>query len=164
MKYRVTHISRYSYGSPVDLAAHMLHLRPRPLPWQTILAEEIDAEPGGARRRDGLDHFGNVVTWLFLDRPHADFVVTARSTVEVAYPAPPAETPAWEDVAAAARQPDAGPDSEYRFGSPLAPIDPGTLDLARAAFPPGRPVLEAVLSLNRTINREFAFRAGVTTV
>jgi transglutaminase-like putative cysteine protease len=164
MKYRVTHISRYSYGSPVDLAAHMLHLRPRPLPWQSILSEQIVAEPDGARRRDRLDHFGNVVTWLFLDRPHADFVVRAESTVDVCYPAPPAETAPWETIVDLARQPDAGPAAEYRFDSPLAPANAETREMASTAFQPGRPILEALIDLNRTINREFRFRPGVTTV
>src|SRR5580692_10002503 len=102
MKYRVHHVSRYAYGDPVDLAAHMLHLRPRPLAWQQILSESITADPSGARRHDAEDHFGNVVTWLFLDRPHADFVVTAESVVEVSYPVPPVATAAWEAVAEAA--------------------------------------------------------------
>jgi transglutaminase-like putative cysteine protease len=164
MKYHVTHISQYSYGSPVDLAAHMLHLRPRLLPWQSILDEQIVAEPGGARRRDRLDHFGNVVTWLFLDRPHADFVVRAESTVSVCYPAPPAKTEPWEQVVEQARQPTAGAAAEYRFDSPLAPTNEETRALARTAFKPGRPILEALDDLNHTINREFRFRPGVTTV
>jgi transglutaminase-like putative cysteine protease len=164
MKYRVVHVSRYKYGSPVDLAAHMLHLRPRPLPWQHILSERLDAEPAGARRRDARDHFGNVVTWLFLDRPHADFTVTARSVVEVSYPSPPEVTPAWESIVAAAREPGRGPDAEYRFDSPKAPATPETKAFALTSFLEGRPVLEALLDLNTRVYKEFRFRAGVTTI
>ena len=72
MRYRVEHTTRYAYGTPVELAAHMVHLRPRPRPWQTVISEQITTAPMPARRRDGLDHFGNHVTWLFLDLPHAD--------------------------------------------------------------------------------------------
>ena len=166
MKYRVTHISRYAYGSPVDLAAHMLHLRPRPLPWQHVLSERIMADPPGARRHDAEDHFGNVVTWLFLDRPHADFTVTAESVVEVAYPPPPASqtTIPWETVVEAAHAPASGPDAEYRFESPMIASVPEAAAFARASFPPGRPVLEGLLDLNQRINSEFRFRSGVTTV
>ena len=164
MKYRVTHISRYTYGSPVDLAAHMLHLRPRPLPWQHILSEEIDAEPTGARRRDAADHFGNVVTWLFLDRPHADFVVTATSLVDVRYPDPPEETPPWEDVVAQAHARDAGGAAEFRFNSPLVPAVAEARDFAAPCFSEGRPILDGLRELNKRINTEFRFRAGVTTV
>lgn len=164
MKYRVTHISRYAYGSPVDLAAHMLHLRPRSLPWQRILSESIVADPSGARRRDAEDHFGNVVTWLFLDRPHADFTVTARSVVEVFHPPPPEATDPWESIVEAARGSGAGPDAEYRFESPMIASVPEAAEFARVSFPAGRPVLEGLLDLNRRINTEFRFRAGVTTV
>ena len=164
MKYKVTHISSYSYGSPVDLAAHMLHLRPRPMPWQKILSERIDAEPSGARRRDAEDHFGNVVTWLFLDRPHADFSVAAESVVEVSYPPPPDRTPPWETVVAAARGVEAGGAAEFRFDSALAPAIPESRDYASISFPPGRPILESLTDLNRRIFQEFKFRAGVTTV
>ena len=164
MKYRVTHTSRYAYGSPVDLAAHMLHLRPRALPWQRILSESISADPSGARRRDAADHFGNVVTWLFLDRPHADFVVTAESVVEVHYPPPPVETASWEDIVALALAPEAGTAAEFRFESPMVQADEDALAFAKPSFPAGRPVLEALADLNNRIRSEFRFRAGVTTV
>jgi transglutaminase-like putative cysteine protease len=160
MKYRVRHTSNYAYGSPVDLAAHMLHLRPRPLPWQTILSDRIVAEPEGARRRDAEDHFGNIVTWLFLDRPHADFIVTAESLVDVSYPEPPSDTPAWETVVEA----EAGPAAEYRFDSPMAPAIAEARDYARVSFPRGRPILDALSDLNRRIYQEFRFHAGVTTI
>jgi transglutaminase-like putative cysteine protease len=92
MRYRVQHTTCYAYGTPVELAAHMVHLRPRPRPWQTIISESITTDPTPARRRDGLDHFGNHVTWLFMDLPHADFEVTSDSVVEVDCPRDPGRT------------------------------------------------------------------------
>ena len=164
MRYRVSHVSSYAYGSPVDLAAHLLHLRPRPLPWQVVVSDRIVTEPEGARRRDAADHFGNTVTWLFLDRPHADFIVTAESVVDVSFPAPPAETQAWETIVEAAHGHDAGPDAEYRFDSSMAPANAETRDFARGSFVKGRPILEALTDLNKRIYKEFRFRAGVTTI
>jgi transglutaminase-like putative cysteine protease len=164
MKYRVSHISNYAYGSPVDLAAHMLHLRPRPLPWQKVISDRILTEPSGARRRDAEDHFGNMVTWLFLDRPHADFIVTAESVVEVSYPKPPDDTPAWETVAEIAHGGAAGSDAEYRFDSPMAPAVAEASSYARESFKIGRPILDALCDLNNRIYKEFRFRAGVTTI
>ena len=164
MRYRVSHVSRYSYGTPVDLAAHMLHLRPRSLPWQRVVSDRIVAEPEGARRRDAKDHFGNIVTWLFLDRPHADFVVTAESIVDVSYPSPPAGTPPWEQVVAAAHDTEAGSAAEFRFDSPMAPAVAETRAFALESFVAGRPVLEALSDLNTRIYKEFRFRSGVTTI
>ena len=105
MIYRVRHMTRYDYQSPVDLGAHLAHLRPRPLPHQRVLRAGVHAAPAVSWRRDGSDHFGNEVTWLFLDVAHAAFQVVADATVDVGFPKPPdpAATPPWEAVAEHAR-------------------------------------------------------------
>ncbi|MBS0641747.1 MAG: transglutaminase family protein [Proteobacteria bacterium] len=166
MRYRIRHISRYGYGTPVDLAAHMVHLRPRPRPFQSIVSEKLVTSPAPARRRDGVDYFGNCVTWLFLDLPHADFEVTAESVVDVEFPSPPPveDTLPWEQVVAAARSPRAWRESEFRFGTAMAPVDAATRGYAQVSFPPGRPVLAGLVDLTTRMFREFRFRAGVTTI
>jgi transglutaminase-like putative cysteine protease len=166
MRYRVQHTTRYAYGSPVELAAHMVHLRPRPQPWQAVISERIIIDPVPARRRDGLDHFGNHVTWLFLDLPHADFEVTSESIVEVDRwpPAEPAASPPWESVVEAARTPEGWQAAEFQFGTPMAPINADTKDYVSESFTPGRPVMEALLELNERFYTDFRFRSGVTTI
>ena len=166
MRYRVRHATRYAYGAPVDLAAHMVHLRPRPLRWQRVVSERIVTAPLSARRHDGTDHFGNRVTWLFLDLPHADFEVTSEAVVEVMFPDPPSpgDTPPWEMVVEDARGTDGWRASEFRFDSPMAPAQHDSHAYAAVSFKPGRPVLEALLELNARIKADFKFRAGVTTV
>jgi len=166
MRYRVRHTTRYAYGSPVELAAHMVHLRPRPQPWQTIISERIITDPQPARRHDGQDHFGNCVTWLFLDRPHADFEVTSESIVEVDRPPPsdPADTPPWEQVVEAARTPEGWQAVEFQFGTPMAPINAESKAYVSESFTPGRPVLQALLELNERFYSDFRFRSGVTTI
>ena len=166
MRYRVQHTTRYAYGSPVELAAHMVHLRPRPQPWQTVVSESIISTPTPARRRDGVDHFGNFVTWLFLDLPHADFEVTSDAIVDVSCPPlpDPADTPAWETVVQAARAPTGWQAVEFQFGTAMAPFNADSKDYVSKSFPKGRPVLEALLDLNERFHREFRFRSGVTTI
>ncbi len=166
MRYRVQHTTQYAYGSPVELAAHMVHLRPRPVPWQTIVSEKIISDPMPARRSDGHDHFGNYVTWLFMDRPHADFEVTSDSVVEVDCPPPPAPylTPAWEHVVQATHSHAGWEAVEFQFGTPMAPIDPDSKAYVAESFTEGRPVLEALLELNERFYSDFRFRSGVTTI
>jgi transglutaminase-like putative cysteine protease len=166
MRYRVQHTTRYAYGSPVELAAHMVHLRPRPPPRQTGSSETITADPAPARRRDGLDHFGNHVTWLFMDLPHADFEVTSDSIVEVDCPPPPAAeaTPAWESVVQAAHTHEGWQAIEFQFATAMAPLDPAAKAYVETSFTQGRPVLEALLDLNNRIYKEFRFRSGVTSI
>ena len=140
--YRVRHTTRYAYGSTVDLAAHMLHLRPRDLPYQRVVsAGDLHAAGGARAGSDGLDHFGNAVTWLFIDAPHDVFEVTAEAEVEVRYPDPPAAeaTLPWEQVAALARAggPGAWQAAEFRFDSPMCAGGPGRRRLCGGELPGG---------------------------
>jgi len=168
VKYRVRHATTYRYADPVDLASHMLHLAPRRLAHQAVLAVDIAATPEPARMAARFDHFGNGVAWLFMDRPHDRFEVTLEATVDVLFPKPPdpALTPPWEQVAAAARKGGAEgwQAAEFAFDSPMAPADPGAGAYAATSFPAGRPILGGLIDLNSRIRREFTFRAGVTTI
>jgi transglutaminase-like putative cysteine protease len=166
VKYRIRHTSRYSYGKPVDLAVHMVHLRPRPVGGQRVVSERIATAPVPARRRDGHDHFGNLVTWLFLDLPHPDFEVVAESVVDVEFADPPdaKTTPPWEAVVREASAPPGWRAAEFRFDSPMAAIHPDSRAYAAESFKPDRPVLEGLLELNLRIRRDFKFRAGVTSI
>jgi transglutaminase-like putative cysteine protease len=167
VKYRVRHSTTYVYRSPVDLATHMVHLSPRAMAHQRILATTLAAEPAPVRSTEAVDHFGNRVTWMFLDLPHERFEVTMEAVVDVGFPPPPvaAETPPWEEVAAAARAGGAAwQAAEYTFDSPMVAHEPAAGTYAAPSFPPGRPVLEGVRDLTSRIRREFAFRAGVTTI
>ncbi|MFC7551604.1 alpha-E domain-containing protein [Pseudoroseomonas wenyumeiae] len=102
MNWRVRHVTTYRYAETVDMATHMLHLSPRAMPGQRVLAEEIRCTPTPSRLTQGTDHFGNRVTWLSIDQPHARFEVVAEARVETAFPPPPAAdaTPPWEELAA----------------------------------------------------------------
>lgn len=168
MIYRVTHTTRYAYGTPVDLADHVLHLRPRPLAHQRIVSASVVASPAAARVTDGTDHFGNAVTWLFLDLPHDAFEVTSEAVVDVAFPPPPeaAATPPWEQVAEQARTggPGAWEAAEFTFASPMSGIEAEVRAYAAHSFPPGRPILEALLDFNARFGRDFKFSAEATTI
>lgn len=100
MKYAVTHRTRYRYAEAVDLADHILHLSPRPLPFQRVKSAEIVCEPAPGRRSQRLDHFGNLVVQVSLEEPHPEFCITASCLIDVSFPPPPApaETLPWELV------------------------------------------------------------------
>jgi transglutaminase-like putative cysteine protease len=168
MKYRVRHVTTYRYARPVDLASHMLHLAPRRLAHQAVLRTGITSSPEPARASAHPDHFGNDVSWLFLDRPHDRFQVTLDATVDVLFPRPPdsARSLPWEQVASAAREGGAAgwQAAEFVFDSPMAPAEPGAGAYVAASFPPGRPVLAGLLEVMGRIRREFAFKSGVTTI
>jgi transglutaminase-like putative cysteine protease len=168
MIYTVRHVTRYDYGSPVDLGAHLLHLRPRDLSWQTVLHATLTADPPATRLDRGTDCFGNAVDWLYLDAPHPSFEVTLEARVRVGAPAPPApaETPAWGAVAAAAfAGRTAGFEAaEFLFDSPMIATIAEARDYTARSFTPERPILDGLLDLNARIRRDFEYRSGVTNV
>ncbi|MBB2169165.1 transglutaminase family protein [Gluconacetobacter aggeris] len=168
MIYRVRHLTRYVYGSPVDLAAHIVHVTPRALPGQAVHWTRLEVTPAPVRRVDGVDYFGNLIAWLYHEAPHDSFDVLAESEVEVAFAPPPPEdaTLSWEDVAALARAggAPAWQAAEFLFDSPMCAANAAAGDYAALSFTPGRSVLAALLDLNMRIYTDFRFRAGVTTL
>jgi transglutaminase-like putative cysteine protease len=161
--YRVRHATRYDYQGAADGSAHLAHLHPRVLPGQRVLSATLTSEPAASWQRAGTDHFGNATNWFFLDIAHHTFVVIAEATIDVRFPDPPPamETPAWEDVAAAAAHDWRV--AEFLFDSPLVAADAEAGAYAVSSFPRQRPILDALLELNLRIRADFTFRPGVTT-
>jgi transglutaminase-like putative cysteine protease len=165
-RYLLCHRTAYAYGRAVDLATHLLHLSPRVVPGQVVRQARISVAPQGGHRRDGTDHFGNGVTWLSLDATHDAFEVVLDATVDVAFAPPPpaAATLPWEAVRQAAFGPAGWDAAEFVLPSALAPAERGAGAYAAASFPPGRPIMAAARDLCARIRRDFAFKAGVTTI
>lgn len=163
MIYWLRHRTAYSYARPVDLAAHLLHLKPRSLAGQSVLGTQLTCLPRPDHHTETRDHFGNTATRLFLVAPHKAFEVTAESRIEVALPAPPepGETLPWEAVVTAASGPET---ADFLHPTQRIPLLAEATALAAPSFPPGRPVLEGLLDFNTRIRREFTFQSGVTSV
>jgi transglutaminase-like putative cysteine protease len=164
--YTLRHRTTYAYAAPVDLAAHLLHLTPRAVPGQRVLAHSIACQPEPQQRREGHDHFGNGITWLFLEAPHASFEVVLEAQIAVSFaPPPPAETSLpWEAVRDAVTTLSGLEAAEFVLPSAFAPADAAAGRYAAESFPAGRPVLAGLLDLIRRIRRDFAFRPGATTI
>jgi len=169
MRYRVLHRTAYLHAEPVNLASYLLHLSPLSGPHQVVHGATIRTDPARIRRRDAPDHFGNGVTWLFLEEQHLRFEVTLEAEVTVR-PAPqpdPLATPAWESLRNRLRPP-AAPEArlvaEFGCSSPLAADEGVAADYAAQSFPPRAPILEASLDLAGRIYRDFTFRPGSTTI
>jgi len=170
MRYRIVHRTDYRYAMPVELAHHLVHLRPIDGPWQQVLSSSLACEPEPTERQADVDHFGNALERMLLDRPHQRFSVTAESEIEVRQPVIPPTAP-WEQVrdalAAAAMGCDPSvPQSvcELLGDSSFAPSDPMLAEYALPSFPPGRLILEAVMDLTRRIHDDFAYDPTATDI
>lgn len=163
MIYWLRHRTAYGYAQTVDLAAHLLHLKPRALPGQRVLSARLTCIPKPDHHTETHDHFGNAATRLFLVAPHTGFEVMAESLVEVDF-APPPEAPLtlpWEAVAAQAQGVET---ADFLPATRHIPLLPAATAYARPSFPAGRPVLEGLLDLNRRMRQDFVFQAGVTSI
>jgi transglutaminase-like putative cysteine protease len=164
VQYEVVHTTAYDYSESVAVSHHLAHLSPRVLPHQQRLHHDLQIEPAPAVMTTHTDSFGNAVTFFAMQGAHKRLTVRARSRVALqATSLPvPSDTPPWEAVADRTALPLEA--LECLFDSALIPVSVELSAYARAAFAPGRPLLDAVLELTRRIHEEFTFDREATTV
>ena len=166
-RYRVTHRTDYRYGAPVASGQTIAHLLVRETPYQHVLHSDVEVVPVPDHRHTHIDGFGNLVSYLALQQPHAELSVTATSDVEVVVPEAPAASPPWSEVPALLAG-DTTPDGllarQCALDSPLVVADGALAAYAEPSFPDGRSLHEGVVDLAHRIFNDFAFDPGFTDV
>jgi transglutaminase-like putative cysteine protease len=115
----------------------------------------------------GRDFFGNEATDVVCLEPHREFVARAMARVEVTATPFAGETPAWEDVAAAALNVnDLSPSApaHFLFPSRMVAISEPIQNYAAQSFPNGRAVREGVIDLMRRLHADLTYDGEATTV
>ncbi|HSD36803.1 MAG TPA: transglutaminase family protein [Rhodocyclaceae bacterium] len=170
MRYKIEHVTRYTYSSPVGLSFQIAHLQPRDDDEQICLASSLQIDPAPERVDAGKDYFGNDVARFELSSPHKALAIIATSEVDVSRdPETPTESEPWESVRQYFAETLWGQDAdsaaaEFLFPSPLVPHSPALREYARASFTPERPIVEAALDLMTRIHEEFEFDPTATHV
>jgi transglutaminase-like putative cysteine protease len=172
MRYHVRHATRYSYGTDVVHSHQLLHLVPRPAPYQACLEHALTVSPLTYRRRDDTDAFGNPVSRIEIDHPHRALEVTTDMEVEVhARPAlPVAESMPWERVAARLAYGGHWPArndleaSRFRYESTYVRVKRAFTDYAEECFPDGRPILAGAEALMEKLHDDFRYAPGETAI
>ena len=165
-RFRIEHLTRYRYDQDVGLNYGEARLLPRDAPDQRVLESRLELDPHPDDSRERRDAWGNRVVWFMSRRPHRTLSVTAHSLIE-RDPAPAPETsPAWEEVAARLHPPsgDAVAAREFCLESPMIAPHEEAAEYARASFPPGRPLLDAVADLAARIHADFEYRPNATQI
>lgn len=168
-RYRVHHLTSYTYGQPVSLARHLLHLAPRLLPGQRLLAHALQVDPAPALQREDTDAFGNARTLIALEMPHRRLDIVADSEVEV-LPGPTPEPAAAALTVGEVRQrnayhgtaPAAG--RPYLFASPYVRPGPEVDRLVAEHLADRTPLLAGVDALCAAIHRDFRYAPGATVI
>ncbi|WP_337186400.1 transglutaminase family protein [Phenylobacterium sp.] len=170
MIYDLKHKTIYSYGdAAVTYARCVLRLTPVSNAHQTVLAADLKVTPRPSVTVDRTGPFGERTLTVVVDRPHNTLTIEAVSRVDVHSPRPPdaGGSPTWETVRAAAlAEPSIEADGPavYIYPTERTPITAAITDYARESFPPGRPIVEAALELNRRIHADFRYDPGATEV
>ena len=172
MQYQIRHETTYAYQGGVAHAHHLLHLVPRPVPFQECLEHSIEVSPSASRRRDEIDAFGNPVTRIEISQPHDELTVTSEMQVDVhARPAlRGADSDAWERCRAELAYDGGWPSREglearrFRHESPHVRIKQQFVDYSAAAFAPSRPLLDCATALMNTLHDDLEYAPGATSV
>lgn len=168
MRYRLKHLTRFSYASTVSTSRQRLHLTPREFERQQVRNPRISINPEPAERQEQLDYFGNSVLDLTIRSDHRILEITSEALVDVL---PRQEilldlSPSWNSVANSLRSPASDGQwqaSRFCFPSPWVELN-GVQQFAQVTLSDGKPLLRAAMEMTERIYREFEYRGGVTDV
>jgi transglutaminase-like putative cysteine protease len=168
MKWRVRHLTTYSYDDEVTDSLGIAHLVPRALPWQRVSSYDVLTDPVATDVSHDIDFYGNVATYFQVSEPHTRLVIEATSEVDVSSPvlsAASLEQP-WDWARPLLFPRTAGAWLATDFALPSASVDqvPEAAAYAAASFTPRRPIGEAVTDLMDRIHRDFDYDRTATTV
>ncbi len=172
MRYRVRHGTVYAYGSDVAHSHQLLHLVPRPSPFQQCTEHSLTILPATFSRRDETDAFGNLVTRVEFEHAHRRLDVSTDMEVQV-YPRPPvsaADTLPWERVRDLLSYGGGWPAREvldacrFRHESPHVRVKRLFTEFGAECFEPGRPVLACAQALMQKFHRELRYAPGETDI
>jgi transglutaminase-like putative cysteine protease len=170
MIYELRHRTTYSYGdSPASYARCVLRLTPVSNSHQTVLDASLKVTPRPSERVERTGPFGERTLTVTIDRAHEALIIEATSHVDVhsARPSEGAGSAPWETVRAsalAAASLEADGPAVHLYPTDRTPITPAITEYARQSFPPGRPIVEGVIELNRRINADFHYDPAATEV
>ena len=166
-RYAVRHETTYRYRRPVDRGLHVLRVTPLNIGGQRSLRQTLTIEPEPTRIDMFVDHFGNVVHHVAVEKQHERLSATLNAVVEVARPAIADDGPAWETIRAA-MQDDGFPMpprvAEFATGSPLAPFEDSATLYAAESFAADRPIVAALRDIAGRIYRDFRYTPHSTTI
>ena len=169
LRLRVVHETRYRYASSVTLSRQLLHLTPRPLPSQQVIAHRIAVQPAPAESIAGRDYFGNPTSQAVITAPHRALSVLAESTVELRSRtvAQDSGSIGWEaarDALSRLGSAAALDAARFRFESPHVPLGGAIQTYAADVFAARRALWPALADLSARIHEEFEFDATATDI
>lgn len=165
MKYTLRHTTRYHYSAPVTLCHSEARVLPRETPHQQCGDSQLLISPAPQVQSERSDIFGNRVLYFAMEEVHQTLdvtVVTSLNTQPLA--ALPSVSPNWESVVHQLSQDNSFDVQLYRLDSPFIRRNDELVAFAHSCFTPGRPIVDAALSLNKLIHTIFEYDPSFTTL
>ncbi|MEQ5834165.1 transglutaminase family protein [Marinobacter sp. NFXS9] len=170
MKYRISHLTRYTYEQDIANSYNRGCLLPRGLLYQKVASSRLTVTPTPSSLYNHPDFFGNLYTFFHVNSLHKEMEVSVTSQVEVmprGLEQAPTRSLPWEEAIrrlAGDTNRQALQARLLQVGSRMAPIDPLIAEFARDIFSPGLPLLEGARQLTHRIFSEFTYDPGFTTL
>jgi transglutaminase-like putative cysteine protease len=171
MKLRVVHKTAYEYGEPVASSHHEAHLAPRDGRSQVCLTHAVKITPAPGATRERRDYFDNRTLYFGIHETHRSMEVVAESEILVREREHSLllDRTTWEavrDRIAADRQPESleayGFTFDSRYVKASGNLGAELREFARTSFPPGRPMLDAVIELTARIYEGLVYDTAAT--
>jgi len=168
MRYHVTHVTKYAYGSPVSLSHNQNRLRPRVLAFQSVADAVVSIYPEPRTSQRWIDSFGNETEFFSIEHSHREMIVTASSEVNRTQPLVDGlGLASWEEIVlqfTVRQTAQARLDSQFCFDSRYAKRSQMAYDYAVKSFVPDRSIIECVSDLTQRIFKEFEYDPDATHV
>jgi transglutaminase-like putative cysteine protease len=168
-RFTVTHTTTYTYEPAVRVSHSVLRLKPRATDRLVVHRSSIAVNPGPDTLQDHHDVFGNVVTWVSMERPHAH--VEYRSNLEVTVQLDPTAL----QLDPTALQPMTVGDSVAAAGAtddllvrwmrlPSSLVPDGLVRERHSVLDPSRPLVDALRDVLQHMADTYVFDPQATTV
>ncbi len=170
MKFRICHITAYSYSEPVQLCHNEAWLLPRDTIEQRCEHSLLQITPTPAVYHEYLDYFGNRTVHFALQKSHEKLTISATSEIHVEtdygkYSL--ANQQSWEDVRSFMTSEGVLSLRDVMpccYPSPQIMPDAHFRAYALPSFPPRRPFHTAVNDLMERIYRDFTYDPAATHI
>jgi transglutaminase-like putative cysteine protease len=170
MRYRIRHITEYTYQEPVGLCHNRLCLTPLNLPQHLCISSQIKISPTPDELRHRTDFFGNTVTFFSTYKEHDHLEITSLSEV-ILEGRPQADqafrsTVLWQDVTQmlAAQQEETYDILQYTLPSHYVPYSEEIKEFAADCFAEDATLWSCCNALMQKIYKKIEFTPGFTTI
>ncbi len=170
MKYRVRHITEYSYNNPVSMCYNIAHIIPRNTHKQSRANNKVTISPSPDYQRKRRDYFGNTALYFSVQMPHKKLTIDITTEIDIK---PLQEGwsldlgPSCQDALNIYRDkatPEIRQVTEYQMSSPMIVNSSELAEFARSVFTPEKSLMRAVRDLTEKIFTEFTFDPASTNI